>query len=423
MDNAGARKFALRVVLFYCAVYYVLPFFVFITMGNPLNRVIAYEPNYYFGILYVLLFVIVFWMALRTPYVKLNFPSLGISKLAFSPRLGIVLALGFCLFTYATRSIFGLDYRHTGDALAETGGLGFILVIMKTYFGVVLLVNYRLIDERNQVRLRSFASLLIAVGYYFSIAGAFDIFFVAFALFTATRRWREAFRLNTKIVRQVSIAISPILLYLAVFVGTANKVGVEAAFERLESLGDILMLMVTRLGYHFTSTSLHATENIFNFNLAFDALSELTRVVQYRLSVLIGIDGVEKPSVGTISRMNYLFISAFDRDRTGASPSMIGSIFYFPGAGFAVFYYVFVLRAVLKLMWDIVGRKGLMWFCTLFCVILGNAFWDASLDALNPFSTGFVRLSLLFLGARFVTKFMRDRAARSTTSDRPILNG
>lgn len=64
-------------------------------------------------------------------------------------------------------------------------------------------------------------------------------------------------------------------------------------------------------------------------------------------------------------------------------------------------------------MWDIIGSLGKNWAFTIFCMILLGSVLDASVDTLNPFSHGAVRLVFLILGARFVTQRLKQKHMRS----------
>lgn len=410
--RAGARQFSQRVVLAYSGIFYLVPFLIFMLMGNPLEGFMVPTPNYWTGITFVAIVVLFFYWATTLPVTRINLPKVGISTHLFGANSGLVLAVFFAVFAYWSRSFLGLSFRQSGVALAEVGAIGFLLEVLKMTLGVKIIVNYRMIAEGYEVRRRKAALLFTALGFFFAIQGAFDIFFVFCALVASGLKWRRLLGLHFTIVRRLTIVVFPILGYLALLVGTANKVGMDQALIALSDIEQILNLVIGRIGYHFYSTSIHATDNFANFNLAVQAFSELTSVTHYRMSLFFGFGGIEKPDVGTISRMNFLNMSPVYHPRIGASPSMLGSIFFWPGAGFAAIYYVFIMRFVLFKMWDIIGPLSKNWVYTIFCMILLGSILDASVDTLNPFSHGAVRLVILFLGARFVTHRLRQKYMR-----------
>lgn len=408
-DYVGARQFSRQIVLTYCGIFYLLPFLIFMVLGNPLEEFMVPTPNYWAGITFVAMAVLLFHWAIALPVVRFELPRIGFSRLLFGASSSLVLAAFFAVFAYWSRSFLGLSFRQSGVSLADVGAVGFLLEVQKMTLGVMIIVHYRMIREGYEVHRRIAALLFTALGFFFAIQGAFDIFFVFCALIATGLKWRRILGLHLKIVRRLTIVVFPVLGYLALFVGTANKVGVDEALIALSNIDRVLNLIIGRIGYHFYSTSIHATDNFSNVGMAAQAFSELASVTYYRMSVFFGFGGVEKPDVGTISRMNYLYMSPDYHPRIGASPSMLGSVFFWPGAGFAIVYYVFIMRFVLFSIWDIIGSLGRNWLYTIFCMILLGSVLDASVDALNPFSHGAVRLVVLILGARFVTHRLKQK--------------
>lgn len=402
-DYGAVARFSRRIVLAYCAIFYALPFLIFIFMGNPLEDVMVRQPSYWAGLAYVIFSVGVFYWATSLPVVRLHIPKIGLSDLLFNAQFGLIFAVIFALFSYWARSFLGLNFRQSGVSLADVGAMGFLLEVFKMTAGVMILVNYRLIADRYEAPLRSAAMLLIAAGFFFSIQAAYDIVFVVCALVASGVRWNRFFGFHIRLVRVLSVVALPLIAYGALFIGTANKIGIDRTWELLTHLPTILNLVVGRVGYHFYSTSIQVTDNFTNFYQAELALAEVWNVIKYRFSVLTGLISVEKPDVGTISRMNFLYMSPAYHPRIGASPSLLGSVFFWPGAGFAIFYFVFLMRFVLLQFWTVVGDRGLNWLFGLLVVILFGSIFDASLDTLNPFSHGAVRLIVLILAARYVS--------------------
>lgn len=374
------------------------------------------KPSYWFGITFMSITLILFYWVTTFRMLRVHIPRIGISKLLFGANSSLAIAFFFVVFSYWSRSLLGLNFRQSGVSLADVGATGFLLELLKMTLGVMIIVHFRMVSEGIEPRRRTFSLLLIAVGFFFSIQGAFDIFFVFCALVASGWRWRRVLGLHLKMVRRLSILLFPVLGLLALFVGVANKIGVEQTLRVMTSIGSISDLIVGRIGYHFYSLSIHTSYNFVEFELAIQAFSELISVTTYRTSIFFGFGGIEKPDVGTISRMNYLQMSPVYHPRIGASPSALGSIFFWPGAGFAVIYYVFIMRAVLYRLWDIIGPLGLNWIYSIFCMILFASIMDASVDALNPFSHGAIRLVVIIMGARFVKTQLKNKVTTSYAS-------
>jgi hypothetical protein len=399
---SNIKHYAYRVFGLYCLIYYYLPAVIIFFFGNALEESIRPRPNYLFGFGFVLFSFMLFSLALKLPLIRL--PHLGrtLARLAFDARLSVFYAAFFVMFALATRSTMGLSFRQTGTALADVGAIGFVLQFLTIFFGVSILVHYRMIHEDQDRKMRSKASLLIALGFAFSIQASFDVIFVFCALLASGTRWRRVLGLHLKIVRRAAIAVIPLVVLAALFVGTANKQGVEQAIQILSSFDNILQLFARRLSYHFTSTSMHVSEGFLNFGLFFDAIVNVYNTALYRVSVLFGIGGVNKPEVVSISRMNFLQLSPYWHPRTGASPSVLGSVFYLPGAGFAIFYYVLIIRGVGIMLGRIMAPHLTNVPFMLLSMVTMSGILDAALDALNPLSPGFIRLLCLYLGMVYV---------------------
>ena len=404
---SNIKLYAYRVFGLYCLIYYALPAGIIFFFGNALEESIRPRPNYLFGFGFVLFSLMLFSLALKLPIIRL--PPLGrtLARLAFDARLSVLYAAFFVVFALATRSTMGLTFRQTGNALADVGAVGFVLQFFTIFFGVSILVHYRMIHEDQDRKLRSKALLLIALGFAFSIQASLDVLFIFCALLASGTRWRRVLGLHLKIVRRAAIAVIPLVVIAALFVGTANKQGVERAIETLSSLDVIVQLISTRISYHFTSTSMHVSESFLNFSLFFDAIVNVYNTTLYRVSVLFGIGGVNKPEVVSISRMNFLQLSPFWRERTGASPSILGSAFYLPGAGFAIIYYVFIIRGVGIMLGRIMAPYLTNIPFLLLSMVTMAGILDAALDNLNPLSPGFIRLFYLYLGMVYVMSRLR----------------
>lgn len=413
-DRFRACQFARRIIYLYCLIYYLLPFSIFIFIGNPLEEFMLHKPNYWLGITYVGVFILIFYLATKFPFIRADLPKLGISKLIFGSNTSLVYAFIFALLAYWTNSFMGLNFRQSGVSLSDIGAAGFLLEGSKMISGIMIIVHFRMVVEGIDVKRRSAALLLLALGYYFSLQGAFDIFFIFCALTAGGYKLRRVLGLHKKIVQRASIVIFPILVYFALFIGTANKIGIDKAMLALVEIEQVRNLIIGRIGYNFYGTSIHITDNFINFSMTVDAISELIKTTYYRLSVLFSFGGVEKPNIGTTSRLNFLYMSPTYHPRIGASPSILGSAFYWPYAGLSIVYLVFIMRVILILIWNILGNRCINWLFIIYSMILFGSIMDASLDSLNPFSSGFIRFFTLLLGARFVT----DRLAINRSANK-----
>ncbi|MDQ0567349.1 hypothetical protein GRI55_14170 [Erythrobacter citreus] len=400
--NRFAREsFYLKIFLWYCAIFYFVPFALFIFLGNPLEASFAPAPNYAIALAYIVFSLYWFAFVVKITPVKFRAVPYYISSMVFGPYSALVLALSFLSISLWSYVALGFQFRQTGDALSEVGLLGFLLVFGKVLMGTSIIVNYRLVKEGKSPSIRSAALLLIAIGFMVNAQSAVDILFSFTAYVAASHIIRRKINLTGKLIQSASLIVLPFLVVAIFFVGKSNKVGVEEALYIVSDAKLFFAAFLHRYSYALYSTAANIEENFFNFGLALSALKEVASIFQFRLYSAIGL-AAERPELGSIARMNFFVLSHFYQDRIGVSPSMLGSVFYFPGAGFAILYYVFFIRFIYDLFWRIMGTKMNNWLFTILAVLLSATAVDAFLDSINPLSNGFARIVTLYLGASFI---------------------
>lgn len=409
MSGFIAKDYAYRIFATYCLIFYFVPFLLFMVNGNPLEQTLLHRPNYILGVLYAVFAFLLFTLSLKLPSIRLPNYFRGISRIAFGSRWSLTFAIFFLVFSIATRSVMGLSFRQTGDALADVGNIAFVLQFLKLYFGVAILVHYRMLRENPEDQRRSISLVLIGLGFIFSIQAAYDVLYIFAALAASGFKWRRLLGLHIKAVRRFSIIFLPVVVLLAGYVGVANKTGSEEALRLILGTDYLLTIISTRLGYPLYNTSMYVSEHFTSFFLFPEAVQNIMGTFKYRASILLGIDGVAKPEVVSIARMNFLFITTEWSARTGASPSMLGSVFYMPGAGFAIFYHIFILRGIATMIGQIMGEIGRNPLFILTSMAIFASTVDAFLDNLNPLGTGAIRVFFVFLGMVFIRITVKHR--------------
>jgi hypothetical protein len=416
-SKSAAKRYAFRVFGLYCFIFYLIPALIILVSGNALELFLRPRPNYWIGFGYVLASFALFKWTLRLPIAGAPTFGRNIAKLAFGPRNSLIYAVFFVVFAVVTRSILGLNFRQTGGALAEVGAIGFALQFLKIFFGVSILIHLRLIYEDVDRKLRSVVLFLIAVGFTVSIQASIEVLFIICAVFGAGFSWRRALLLHLKAVRQLTIFVMPLVVVLIVFIGVANKQGIESATATVTDTNALLTVFSSRLSYHFTSTSMHVSDNFMNFDMFVEAINNILGTFYYRASLVLGFDGIAKPEVVSIARMNFLQIALDWRERTGISPSILGSTFFLPGAGFAIFYYVFIIRGVSLMIGRIMAPFANNIPFLLLSMFTLAGLLDAALDTLNPLGVGFTRLVFLYFGLVYVTTKLRAARIRSIRAE------
>jgi hypothetical protein len=399
----NVKRYAFRVFGIYCIIFYVVPMILIIFFGNALETSIRPRPNYLLGFVFVFFCFFLFSLTLRLPILRLPILGKRLAQVAFDARLSFFYAVFFVAFALATRSTLGLSFRHSGGSLAEVGAIAIFMQFLKVFFAISILVQYRLVSDNINASLRSKTLFLIALGFFLSVQASLEMVYVLCALLGAGTKWRRFFVRKSRFRRWAVFTIIPFLALSVFFVGVANKLGIEQAWAIIWNIEEVYNIFSSRLSYHFTSTSMHVSESFVNFGLFLEAFSNVVGTSVYRMAVLLGIENFSKPEVVSIARMNFLQLTEYWRERTGTSPSILGSTFYLPGAGFAIFYYVFIIRGVAMMIGRIMAPHLDNILFILLSVVTLSGVLDAALDALNPLSPAFVRLLLLYLGVVYVT--------------------
>jgi len=400
-EGTGQRWFELRLFLVYCVIFYLTPYILFQFVGNPLEYSFRPQPNYTVGILYVAASALIFWVMQKLPRRRFRGVSLNISGLLYARVPALLLSGAFLAISIWSFLTLGLQFRQTGDALSEVGVLGFLLAFGKALMGTSIIVHYRIVKEGVDVQVRSLCLFLISLSFAVNIQGSLDIVIALAAYVAATHRVRRSLQLTGTLLQKMSLVMAPVLLMVVFFIGKLNKIGFEETLAIMKDVDMFFYSFLRRYSFHMYSVATHVEENFFNFGLAVDAIREVVSVMYFRFGSMFGL-AVERPELGSIARMNFFVLADFYKDRIGASPSMLGSVFFFPGAGLAIFYYVLLLRFIFSLFWQIMGKMMDNWLFIILSVILLGAAVDALLDSINPLSNGFVRILTLYLGASYV---------------------
>ena len=396
------RKFEFQIFALYCAIFYLVPYLLIIMVGNPLESSFRPRPNYTVGMFYVGICLFIFWACLKAPRLHIPNSRSLIGWFLFGRRPGFVLALIFLAISIWSALTLGANFRHRGVALSELGAIGFALTTMKIYASTAIIVHYRLIIENKGIRWRCTILYIITAGFFINNQTSIEFIIAVAALVGASTQLRKKIKLTGKWVRRLSIALLPLLVLAVFYFGKANKIGAEEAQKLILNSDLFLYSFLQRYGYHVYSLSTHVDENMFNFSMGIDAINEVISVMIFRLSRIMGF-AFDRPELGSIARMNFFVLFEYYKERIGASPGMLGSVFFFPGAGLAIFYYVFLLRFVISQLWRIYGGIKLPWIFTLLNIFILATAVDAALDSFNPLSNGFIRVFFLFFGARYVS--------------------
>jgi hypothetical protein len=242
-----------------------------------------------------------------------------------------------------------------------------------------------------------------AIAFYFSTSASFDMLriliaiLVLYYIFTNTNfflKSSKGFRLIRTFLTLTALVVG---CFTILFFGLANKMGVEVAYDLLRdgAFVDLLLIPMARLSVHFYSLSYHLTYTLFDFDFQMQSIPNVIQNLNFRLSYLFGLEA-QKPDIVSSARLNSLSIYLDPRDRNGASPGLIGSIFFIPFFPFSILISVLYVSFIYRKIESLFNKnKKYSLMTILYVVALSQVFTDAQVDLLN--FVGVSGINLLFL--------------------------
>lgn len=407
-----------QILLLYCTIFYFIPFLFYLAYGPVLERNFVWQPNYVLGFVFVLFFIGTFllydalvmhprWRKQRST------PEDPVSRgLRFVPRiwLGGIMApnlifllslvfLGLSLWAWWN---LGLNFRHSGLAITDFGQIGIVFVLLKTVSIVAIGVQLQsfVLTQGQGSRYYAPSFAAFACAFVLSAQSAYDMFYVFMAIVALSRCMLKVYSYHISAFRVILMMLFvPVVFFAMLFVGVANKYGIDTAISLMASEDFIADTLLMRLSVHFYSTANAVTSHMLDFALGMKALGEVLQTTTYRLGALLG-GAVDRPDIGSVARMNFLSMSESYHERIGTTPSLIGGMFYAPGAVLAMIYYIPLLHWFLRFLDRFGPADSRTWWLNIYLVLLLGGVFDSLLDALNPLSPAFVTLVFLIAGSQ-----------------------
>lgn len=388
----------------YLSIYYVLPLLFGYFFNYSYLEEYRGSPEYLYVFPAILAYFLFFAIVYNgTP--EIVSPLKRIHIRTFSrPYLNVVVMVIFLYLSIKFYYQYGLRYRQSGDILSESEGYVIILTCLKYYFTLFLLL--KIADLSFDIKIGKLDILNIILGalaFYFANSAAFDMLKVLIAILLL---WNiffsiNLFHTNLKKFNFLSFFLTIIALsvgfILILFFGLANKMGVDVVYDLFLSseIIDLLMIPLARLSVHFYSLSYHLTYSLFDFDFQMQSIPNVMENLKYRLSFLFGLDAT-KPDIVSSARLNSLSIYIDPRERNGASPGLIGSIFFIPFFPFSIFISAIYVRFIYRKIASLFNKnKKYSLMTILYIVALGQVYTDAQVDILN--FVGVSGVSFLFL--------------------------
>ncbi|MCY9826433.1 hypothetical protein [Vibrio chagasii] len=248
-------------------------------------------------------------------------------KLVVSFFLFVVIVYNFASLYFFIN--YDISFRHR-NRLSDAGGIIIVLFFLRylALFYLMLCLAKVLRGEKLKKVQRS-TLILFCLGWLLSINSSLQVIYVFACILVL---YGNNFLIQDITLKKIVIlgTIAPLVLFGVLIVGIGNKVGLEFLFsdEGVTFFYGYLSTIAARV-----STSLYSLAYAFDthtwdvetfLKLASYELQTLTN----RIGMLLPLWDVDKESITTVSRYNYLHAMENQADRGGSTPGILASIYY-----------------------------------------------------------------------------------------------
>ncbi|MEO9599264.1 hypothetical protein [Parasphingorhabdus sp.] len=383
-------SFGEQVVIIYFAVFYFAPILIDLFFDLDIKYKLQGDQPTAAAFLFAALYlgVLLFLRKSVNLNIRVNIPFRN--KIA-NPVL-IFLTFGAFLLLALFFSIqFNASFRHT-NSHSSAGLIPIATFCLKVIASAYVFAS---MSDKRFIELSWYHYALFLCAIYFSFSGSYDVIFAMICLFA----WFKSSRVGLiQWVRRRFGKLGVFFLIAAVpavvFAGLANKIGFQEAFQYL-SVGGIertIEIFSNRLFYHSYSLAYHLNHIGESFSLGLKALDIVSFQTMRRAYVLIGVV-MPNETLETVSRLNYLLISGWNSSSdAGASPGMLGSLFFLPGSVFALPLHLVLIYNAIGMLDNIMGPAKYSPLAYLAGLVVMQALADSMMDKLNPIGVGFITL-------------------------------
>lgn len=409
MSSVKISKNVWSIFFLYILLYYIFPFIMRCIYDQEYNVLYTRQDNllaFIFVPFFIFLVILInsFW---KTKEI-FNFRWLGdIFEMKWLNICVLVISVYISLYFYST---YDLKFRQQ-ESMSEAGSMVILLFFLRIYIKLYLLyVLLKFMNGIAIIRYQYFIVSGIVICFILTIMSSFDMIFIFIGFLIFIKKINILFYKKKKsqglLKRAFKIVVILLLGYAVVFIGNANKIGVENAteyFTDLSNIGDIFLKTSIRFSVYYASVMSVGSLDFFNNDLAFQTIEGVFYNMSSRLDVLLGnVKSAERLSyIWSVNRANYLqLFHDTTNPKTGTSPGIIASSFYLPFFPFnfiiVATFMVFILRRLSKVIND-----SLAVYTTFFSKIVLLLFviplFDNPVDHINIISMGAIYL-ILFIG-------------------------
>jgi len=426
----GRFSIGFKLLLLYSVIFYVPQFFFSMVFSD-------YYSIEYRGLdmrslvpALIILFLIITLLVEKTlPKFKFRY-AVGYKTVLIFRLTFLLFSLLFFVISVYFSINYGIDFRHNGPPILESGGqivlLWFLKEISRFYLFFLLIKRINAIKISN---LEIAALLFFGLGWMLSITASFEIPFIvilAFVLFAPSSMWikeknfKEKFQFN-KLILITSILILPIV---AIFFGYANKIGFDRAillFSDADQIMEVLMHVIRRVSSSFASASNAISSYAWDIDFQIETTIKPLNKFLERLDILLGrgvIDYTE--GLNTVSRVNYLnlYQDAY-LPISGASPGLYASVLMIPFFPiniliFSIFV-VFINKAFSRYFPNIRGSMRLSPLAYFSLFYFYYYLFDSPIDLLKFIDPYFLYFMLMVLFSRYFQSILFYKNADNMT--------
>jgi len=407
-------SFGDRVVALYFLSFYLVPFLIDSIVDLKVKYFLIGSPNFALGFAFVG-FYFVLYLYIRSKLnsrVSIRIP--GVSLLFSKPVVAIAFILLLALSLEFNRR-FNASFRHS-NSFAAAGGIAILTFTLRAYCLTIILISA---SKKEIVHLTPLHYLSFLFSTFLSMSGSYDaLFLLAAAYIFMLRHRRKLVRVAVKIFDKFDIIFILFTVSAVGVFGIFNKIGYDLTVAYFSGGGfsELLSLIGNRLFYHFYSVSHHVNNILDSFQLGFEAFKVTIFETGRRLSVLIGIP-LESAEIKTAKRLNFLSISPNFRETAGASPGLLGSIFFFPGSILFLPIHIIIIQNISDCFSNIMGNnRKYNLLVYLLAMVIFQAICDSLIDTFNPFGPSFLYLFVLVCASSYSRRIAQNCNPRRNKS-------
>jgi hypothetical protein len=399
-----------KIFLFIILLQYIIPFLGhFIFIEDYKNTFKIGEPSV---ILFIIPLVVIsaFYVDKLLPKFTSDFNLLFlVQKIINSNSINMLLSIAYLILSIKFYSEYSIDFRHHNELSAAK----YVIMIfsLHAYFKAYMLI---LLVSKPKLNYKKRTILFFIISSYsLTIISSFDIIFifVGVLLFFERKNWlfvKDMFTVSDQIMKLVYLPIIVLPILGVIFVGIANKIGVENTMN-LSSNSDFLLstfkLILIRQSTWYSSTLVSGKLFLHDVYFAWKPFLALFANMINRFAILFNFEPMQTPEIWSINRLNYinLFVQDYG-ERTGTSPGIIASIFYLPifplNFIFIILYLVFVLRMLSYQININLGFLNIFGYVIFFFFIF--SLFDSPIDYINFISPSFIYIITLISGFSYL---------------------